>query len=57
MELLEEQNLIINHFSDKRYSNNSEICTHDNIKMPSVSLNRIEEIRIERLKSKKYFNI
>ena len=36
--------LIINHSSDKRYSNNSEICTHDNIKMPSISLNRIEEI-------------
>ena len=43
-EKTQESLLIINHSSDKRYSNNSEICTHDNKKMPSLSLNRLEEI-------------
>ena len=36
--------LIINHSSDKRYTNDSVICTHDNIKMPSISLNKLEDI-------------
>jgi len=53
-----EEILIINHSSDKRYSNNSEICTHDNIKMPSVSLNRIDEIfNCADLFNKKYIFI
>jgi thymidine kinase len=41
-----EDILIINHTSDKRYSDKSEICTHDNKKMPSVSLNMLEEVFI-----------
>ncbi len=39
-----EEILIINHSSDTRYSDKSEICTHDNKKMSSVSLNMLEEI-------------
>jgi thymidine kinase len=39
-----EDILIINHGSDKRYSNDSVICTHDNVKMPSLSLNKLEDI-------------
>ena len=42
-----EEILIINHSSDKRYSNYSEICTHDNKKMPCVSLNYLDEIFID----------
>lgn len=38
-----EEILIINHSSDDRYSNNS-ICTHDNKKMPSLSLMKLEDI-------------
>jgi len=36
--------LIINHIRDKRYSNDSEICTHDNKKMPSLSLNKLSDL-------------
>lgn len=36
--------LIINHSSDKRYSNESEISSHDKKKMPCVSLNNLEEL-------------
>ena len=39
-----ESILIINHSSDKRYSSKSEICTHDNKKMSSLSLNKLEEV-------------
>lgn len=39
-----EEILIINHSSDTRYSDKSEICTHDNKKMSSVSLSMLEEI-------------
>jgi thymidine kinase len=39
-----EEILIINHSSDTRYSEKSEICTHDNKKMSSVSLSMLEEI-------------
>ena len=36
--------LIINHSSDKRYSTDSVICTHDNKKMPSLSLNKLKDL-------------
>jgi thymidine kinase len=36
--------LIINHSSDKRYSSDSVICTHDNKKISSLSLNKLEDI-------------
>ena len=36
--------LIINHSSDNRYSTESEICTHDNKKMPSLSLTKLGDI-------------
>ena len=36
--------LIINHISDRRYSTDSEICTHDNKKMPSVSLKKLDDL-------------
>jgi len=41
---LKEKILIINHSIDNRYSNQSEICTHDYIKMPCLSLNKLEDI-------------
>jgi len=41
---LKEKILIINHSIDNRYSNKSEICTHDNIKMPCLSLNKLGDI-------------
>lgn len=36
--------LIINHISDKRYSKNSELCTHDNRKMSCLSLNNLNDL-------------
>jgi thymidine kinase len=36
--------LIINHSRDRRYSNESEICTHDNKKMPSISLSKLDDL-------------
>ena len=36
--------LIINHISDIRYSKDSEICTHDNKKIPCLSLNNLNDI-------------
>jgi thymidine kinase len=39
-----EEILIINHSSDNRYSDKSEICTHDNKKMSSISLNNLGEL-------------
>jgi len=39
-----EEILIINHSSDNRYSDKSEICTHDNKKMSCISLNNLEEL-------------
>jgi len=44
VKFLKEQILIINHSIDNRYSNKSEICTHDYIKMPCISLNKLEDI-------------
>jgi len=41
---LKEKILIINHSIDNRYSNESELCTHDHIKMPCLSLNKLEDI-------------
>ena len=50
-----EEILIINHSSDNRYSSKSEICTHDGKKMPSLSLNKLDELLINIDFSKKKY--
>ena len=42
--ILESELLVINHISDKRYSNDSSICTHDGTKITSISLNNLSTI-------------
>lgn len=39
-----ENKIIINHSIDKRYSDKECISTHDNIKLPAISINNINEI-------------
>ena len=52
--------LIINHQCDTRYSNNS-ICSHDKKQMPSISLNKLNDIfdtiDITEINKKKYIFI
>lgn len=62
--LIEEYNnsvnknkVIINHSSDKRYSSNDCVSTHDKVQLPSVSLNDLKQLYLDNnlLKYDEYY--